>query len=343
MGRAAMLQEPMPRQPVAGTVRCTACEHWCRIAPGEAGRCGVRANVDGSLELLVRGRAAAVAVDPVEKKPLFHFLPGRPILSIGTLGCNLRCRFCQNWDISQERPALAGAHLGRDLPPEAIVELCVVRDIPMIAFTYNEPVVALEYAYDTFVLAKERGIRTVFVSSGFETLRALDVIEPVVDAINVDLKAFTDRFYRKLSGARLKPVLRNIAHIARETPIWIEVTTLLVPGQNDSSREIGEAADFLASVSPDLPWHLTAFHPDYLMLDTPPTPLRMLVRAWEIGKRAGLRHVYVGNMRDPKRESTWCPSCGAMLVARSGYRTEVATREPGTCDRCGVRVPGVWG
>ncbi len=346
--REGILFEPMPRQPVPGTVRCTACEHWCVLAPGEVGKCGVRANLGGTLHVLVHGRAIALHVDPVEKKPLFHFLPGKPILSLGTLGCNLRCQFCQNWEISQARISqgeLAGGrlpYLGREAAPEELVEVCIEQGIPMIAFTYNEPVVAFEYAYETFQLAKEAGILTVFVSSGFETLRAIDTIGPYLDAANIDLKAYSDSFYREICGARLRPVLRNIEHMLR-AGIWVEITTLLIPGLNDSAEEVAEAASWLASLSPDLVWHLTAFHPDYKMLDRPPAPHSTLVRAYQQARQAGLRYVYLGNVRDPEKESTFCPSCGALLVARDWYRVRVLTALPGTCDRCGTRVPGVWG
>jgi pyruvate formate lyase activating enzyme len=346
--REALLYEPMPRQPTPGTVRCTACEHWCVLRPGEVGKCGVRANLEGTLRLLVYARAIALHVDPVEKKPLYHFLPGEPILSLGTVGCNLRCQFCQNWEISQRRvsPAeLAGGRLpqlGRELPPEHLVEICLAEGIPMIAFTYNEPVVAFEYALDTFRLAKEAGILTVFVSSGFETTRAIETIGPYLDAANIDLKAWSDRFYREICGARLRPVLRNIEEMAR-AGIWVEVTTLLIPGLNDSPEEVAEAAAWLASVSPDLVWHLTAFHPDYKMLDRPPTPHATLLRAYRQAKEAGLRYVYLGNVRDPGRETTACPCCGSPLIARDWYRVRVLTSRPGVCDRCGTRVPGVWG
>lgn len=325
-------------------VQCTACEHFCAIAPGDMGKCGIRRNYNGALKLVVYGRPAALHVDPVEKKPLFHFLPTQPILSLGTVGCNFRCQFCQNWEISQTGPEFdpARSRNGDELMPEDLVELCRRRGIPMLAFTYNEPTVFFEYAYDTAKLAHQHGIRSVFVSSGFESLAALEMIEPYLDAINVDLKAFTDQFYREVCGTRLKPVMRNIEHIARRTKIWIEVTTLVIPGLNDSEAELRDMAAWLASVSPDLPWHLSAFHPDYLMLDRPPTPHRTLIRAWEIGKEAGLRYVYVGNVYDQMRESTYCPACGELLISRNWYRVAVHWREPGVCHRCGAHIPGVW-
>ena len=212
----------------------------------------------------------------------------------------------------------------------------------MLAYTYNEPTVFFEYAYDTAKLAHAQGIRNVFVSSGFETLAALTTIEPYLDAINIDLKAFTDRFYRDVCGTRLQPVLRNIEHIARNSRSWIEITTLLIPGLNDSEAELRDMVAWLASVSPDLPWHISAFRPEYKLLDRPSTPHRTLIRAWEIGKEAGMRYVYVGNVHDSQRESTHCPACGQLLISRSWYNVTLHWRKPGVCHACGERIPGVW-
>ncbi len=339
-----MLKEATLWRPLhKGYVQCTACEHWCALAPGETGKCGVRRNIDGKLQLLVYGQAAAVNIDPVEKKPLFHFLPGRPIFSIGTVGCNFRCQFCQNWDISQVRNVEPDSpRAGKKLLPAEIVAYCRNENIPLIAFTYNEPVVFFEYAYDTAKLAAQYGIRSVFVSSGFETLEAIWNIEPYLAAINIDLKAFTEHFYRTYSGARLQPVLRNIEHIAKNTHIWLEVTTLLIPGLNDSDEEIRQMANFLADIDKNIPWHVTAFHPAYKMQDRPSTPPSTLVRAYDIGKEAGLNYVYVGNVPDHTRESTYCPHCGALLVERSWYHVQEHWTEPGVCPVCGTKIAGVW-
>jgi pyruvate formate lyase activating enzyme len=324
-------------------VQCTACEHFCAIAPGGMGKCGVRRNYDGSLKLVVYGQPAALHVDPVEKKPLYHFLPTQPILSLGTVGCNFQCQFCQNWEISQSGGEFAPQRAAeRDTMPADLVAYCERRAIPMLAYTYNEPTVFFEYAYDTAKLAHAHGIRNVFVSSGFESLAALEMIEPYLDAINVDLKAFTDKFYREVCGTRLKPVMRNIEHIVARRRAWIEITTLLIAGLNDSDAELREMAAWLAGVSPDLPWHISAFHPDYQMLDRPPTSARALVRAWEIGKQAGLNYVYVGNVHDRDRESTRCPVCGQLLISRNWYNVSLHWREPGICHGCGASIPGVW-
>ncbi len=324
-------------------VQCRVCAHFCAIEPGETGRCGVRRNVDGRLYSLVYGRPVAVHVDPIEKKPLFHFLPGGDALSIGTYGCNFRCPFCQNWQMSQVREASAPTgRRGEGFPPQKLVEICCQQRIPIIAYTYNEPTVFFEYTYDTARLAHEYGIRNVYVSNGFMSPEALDMIAPYLDGINVDLKAFRDDFYRQQCQARLEPVKRNIATIARETDIWIEITTLLIPGLNDSEEELTAMATWLAEVDPEMPWHVTAFHPDYQMYDRPRTPSEALVRAYEIGKAAGLEYVYVGNVMDADRESTYCPACGQKLIQRYWFNAQTSWSTPGICPHCQHPIAGVW-
>ena len=326
-----------------GVVQCQVCEHFCAIRPGQAGRCGVRRNYDGTLYLVVYGKAVAIHVDPIEKKPLFHFLPRGDVLSIGTFGCNFRCSFCQNWEMAQRRDFDEERdYLGQDAPPEALVNACRQRGIPMIAYTYNEPTVFFEYTYDTAKLAHEMGIKNVYVSDGFMSRAALDMLALYLDGINVDLKAFTEEFYRDVCGARLEPVKRNIAYIARETDVWIEVTTLLIPGLNDGNDELRAMAVWLAEVDPEIVWHVTAFRPAYKMLDRPPTLPRTLARAYEIGKEAGLHYVYVGNVMDADRESTFCPQCGQLLIRRRGYDVREVWPERGVCPRCGHVIPGVW-
>jgi pyruvate formate lyase activating enzyme len=326
-----------------GAVQCTACEHWCTLTPGEVGKCQVRQNQDGELVSLVYGQAAAAHLDPIEKKPLFHFLPGQSVFSVGTLGCNFSCGFCQNWSISQPGELAQGhARRGQALAPAEIVRLCRGRAIPIIAYTYNEPTVFFEYTLDTARLAVEHNIRNVYVSNGFQTLEAIDAIAPYLHAINVDLKAFSDRSYRETCGGRLKPILRNIAYMVEETSIWVEVTTLVVPGLNDSDAELREMADFLSAISPDLPWHLSAFHPDYQDLARPATPRAALERAHAMGVEAGLRYVYVGNLMDAERSSTYCPDCGETVVSRVGYQVKPRWDVPGVCPACGAGVAGVW-
>jgi len=326
-----------------GAVQCQVCEHFCAIKPGEWGRCGVRQNIDGTLYSTVYAEPVAVHVDPVEKKPLFHFMPHHDALSIGTYGCNFRCPFCQNWQMSQVRNVDdQRGPLGQKATPEALVNTCIKNHIPVIAYTYNEPTVFFEYTYDTAKLAHEKGIKNVYVSNGYMSRAALDRIEPYLDGINVDLKAFTDEFYREQCQARIEPVKRNIAHIARETDIWVEITTLLIPGLNDSDEELRAMTRWLADVDPEMPWHVSAFHPDYEMLDRPPTSLPSLARAYEIGKEAGLHFVYVGNVMDADRESTYCPHCGQKLIQRHWYNVKELWREQGVCPQCGEAIAGVW-
>jgi pyruvate formate lyase activating enzyme len=339
-----MRKEAYLAKPLSGdAVQCQTCEHFCAIKPGEAGKCGVRRNVDGTLYLVVYGEAIAVHVDPVEKKPLFHFMPGSDILSIGTYGCNFRCPFCQNWQMSQARDFDDHRdYLGQPAMPQLLVDTCLKNNISMIAYTYNEPTVFFEYTYDTAKLAHEQDIKNVYVSNGYMSEAALDMIEPYLDGINVDLKAFTEEFYREQCQARLEPVKRNIAHMARETDIWVEVTTLLIPGLNDSDEELKAMAAWMAGVDPDMPWHVSAFHPDYQMQDRPRTAQRDLARAYEIGKQAGLHYVYVGNVMDADRESTYCPQCGEKLIQRHWYSVREPWRERGVCSKCGHTITGVW-
>lgn len=323
--------------------QCRVCEHFCVLSPGQWGRCGVRVNLDGVLYLAVYGDAVAVHIDPIEKKPLFHFLPGSASLSIGTYGCNMRCRWCQNWELSQVREVEYDVNEARPaLSPERIVETAIARGCASISYTYNEPTIFFEYTYDTAVLAHERGIKNVYVSNGFMSQEALQRIEPYLDAINVDLKGFTDDLYERYTGARLGPVKRNIATIARDTDIWIEVTTLIIPGLNDSEEELRAAAAWLASVDPDMPWHISAFHPSYQMFDRPRTGAETLNLAYDIGKEAGLNHVYVGNVLDVRHESTYCPRCEQRLIERYGMQARVRWKTPGVCTHCGIEIAGVW-
>ncbi len=339
-----MLKEAMLVRPLRdGAVQCRVCEHFCTLRPGQVGRCGVRRNDGGTLYLTVYGDAVALNLDPVEKKPLFHFLPGGQILSLGTYGCNFHCPFCQNWSISQhpdtdeQRP-----RHDRTVTPQMLVDICRKEQVGMIAYTYNEPTVFFEYTYETSVLAHSYGIRNVYVSNGFMSQEMLETIGPYLDGINVDLKAFTDDFYRQQCQARLEPVKRNIRTIACETDTWIEVTTLLIPGLNDSDEELRAMAAWLAEVDPGMPWHISAFHPDYQMTDRGPTPQATLARAYDIGKAAGLYYVYVGNVLNTGRESTYCPQCGQCVVRRQWYRVQELWAERGICPHCGYALPGVW-
>ncbi len=338
-------------------VQCNACEWHCNIAPDLSGLCGVRQNKKGELFSLVYGKAISVHVDPIEKKPFFHFMPGKEALSIGTIGCNFGCGFCQNWDISQvskviKREAQNASQLasfdaaisgyGYDLSPRDIIDHAVKQNYEILAYTYNEPTVFLEYALDTAKLAKEKGIRNVFVTNGFMSENVLSDISKYIDAANIDLKAFSDKFYMKHCKGKLEPVLRNIRSLY-EKNVWLEITTLLIPGENDSKVEITKIAEFIAGISKDIPWHISKFHPDYEMLDKPETPNAILDLAYEIGKNVGLNYVYVGNVIDSDKEATKCPNCKELLINREGYRTEVLPSfSNGICSNCGQKIPGIW-
>jgi pyruvate formate lyase activating enzyme len=323
-----------------GLIQCLACNHYCKIPPKKTGICGVRYNNGKALELLVYGRAVASNIDPIEKKPLYHFYPGTDIFSFGTVGCNFRCLFCQNWDISQfhkDHSVEAVREAGAPLSPQEAVDFCLDRQIPSIAFTYNEPGIFFEYAYDTAVLAKKKGLHTVYVSNGFESKEALDVISPFIDAMNIDLKGATDEYYVKICGGRIEPVKENIARLWKQG-MWIEVTTLIEPNHNDDEKGLTEIAEFLAGVSPDMPWHISRYFPCYKMTD-PPTPLSTLEKAYEVGKRAGIKYVYVGNVFSGEKENTYCPQCQTLLIERHGYSVQ-SFMKGSQCPKCGEKIPG---
>ncbi len=324
-------------------VLCLACAHACKLEPGAFGKCGVRVNVDGRLKSTVYGLAAAAHIDPIEKKPMYHFLPGTTIFSIGTVGCNFCCKFCQNWEISQYPQTNDYKVFGQELMPQDIVQLALKYGCKSIAYTYNEPIVYFEYTYDTAKLAHEAGLKNVYVTSGFETRRAIDELAPYIDGMNIDIKFFKDESYQKISCARLKPVLEAIKY-AHSKGIWIETTTLIIPGINDSDQELRDIAKFIADIDPDMPWHVSRFHPDYKMLDRPVTPYKTLKRAYDIGKEEGLHYVYIGNYPDEDLESTYCPNCGFKVIERSGYLGERVKNHlvDGKCPKCNTKIAGVW-
>jgi pyruvate formate lyase activating enzyme len=291
-----------------GRIQCDLCPRYCRLHEGQRGLCFVRENRDGRVVLTTYGRSSGFCVDPIEKKPLNHFLPGTPVLSFGTAGCNLACKFCQNWDISKSREIDT---LAASASPEMIAETAQRLDCRSVAFTYNDPVIFLEYAVDTALACRARGIRTVAVTAGYICDKPRREFFAHMDAANVDLKAFSDDFYHRLTGARLDPVLDTLRYIHDETDCWLEVTTLLIPGQNDGDAELQALAGWmLAHLGPDVPLHFSAFHPDFKLRDIPPTPLATLQRARRIARQAGLHYVYVGNVHDAEGDSTWCPACG---------------------------------
>jgi pyruvate formate lyase activating enzyme len=323
-----------------GGVTCGLCRFRCTIHEGKRGICGVRENRGGVLYSLVYGKAVAEHVDPVEKKPLFHFLPGSRSYSVATVGCNFRCFHCQNYSISQ--PSREGAVPGGQLMPGEIVARAQASGCRSISYTYTEPTVFFEYAYDTAVLAHRAGIRNIFVTNGYITTEALSFIRPFLDAANVDLKGFSDRFYREIVGAELLGVLDCIRDYKR-LGIWIELTTLIIPGLNDSDEELSAIARFIADeVGVETPWHVSRFHPTYRLTDRPATPVSTLRRARQIGVAAGLRYVYEGNVPGEGGENTYCPGCREPLITRYGFAIEESAVINGKCPECGHVLDGVW-
>jgi pyruvate formate lyase activating enzyme len=322
-------------------VKCLLCSHECTIKENALGICGVRENREGQLFSLVYGRIIARHVDPIEKKPLYHFLPGSKSYSIATVGCNLKCLFCQNADISQ-MPADRNMIQGEEMTPQEIVEDAVATGSPTIAYTYTEPTIYFEVALDTARLAANTGIKNIFVSNGYMTEKCLEEIYPDLHAANVDLKAFTDRFYKKQCGARLGPVLRNIETM-RKMGVWVEVTTLLIPGLNDSEEELRDIARFLKGVDPCIPWHISRFHPTYRLTDIDSTPPERLQRARDIGFKEGLKYVYTGNLPGDTGEKTFCHQCGELIIDRFGFTIRKNSIRDHNCPECGIEIPGVWG
>lgn len=322
-----------------GRVRCHLCSHRCLIAEGKTGTCGVRVNQEGTLYTLVYGKLISENIDPIEKKPLFHVHPGSKSLSIATVGCNFRCLHCQNADISQ-MPRERGRIIGEEVSPEGLVSMARRTDCRTIAYTYTEPTIFFEYAMDVAQLAHEADIQNVFVTNGYMTPEALERIHPYLDAANVDLKGFTEDFYRTVCGAKLQPVL-DALRLMKQMGIWVEVTTLLIPGLNDGEEEVWNIARFVRSLGQETPWHVTAFYPTYRMTDRPRTPVSTLRRARTIGLEAGLRYVYSGNVPGDEGEDTLCYACGRVLVDRYGYQIVAYHIQKGHCAYCGAEIDGI--
>lgn len=324
-----------------GRIECDLCPRACRLREGQRGLCYVRGREADEMKLYSYGRSSGFCIDPIEKKPLNHFLPGTPVLSFGTAGCNLACKFCQNWDMSKSRQmdTLQDRAMPQDLARAAQRTGC-----RSIAFTYNDPVIFLEYAVDTAKACRAAGIRTVAVTAGYIGEAARAEFFQHMDAANVDLKAFTERFYDKVCGGHLQPVLDTLVYIKHHTRTWLELTTLLIPGENDSAEEIDAMTGWVvANLGPDVPMHFTAFHPDWKLTDKPPTPPDTLIRAREIALKNGVRFAYTGNVYDPAGNSTWCPSCRALLIERDGYRIgHWGLDAHGACRDCGTVIPGVF-
>jgi pyruvate formate lyase activating enzyme len=324
-----------------GRLQCDVCPRFCKLNEGQRGLCFVRARHDDAIVLTTWGRSSGFCVDPIEKKPLNHFLPGTPILSFGTAGCNLTCKFCQNWDISKSRE---WDTLADQATPETIARAAAETGARSVAYTYNDPVIFLEYATDVAEACRARGIKNVAVTAGYVTPEAATDFFATMDAANVDLKAFTDAFYKKICGGHLAPVLETLKYLKHETGVWVETTTLLIPGENDSEAELEEMTQWVvAELGPDVPMHFSAFHPDWKMQDKPSTPPATLARAHAIAKKNGVRYAYVGNVHDKAHDSTFCHGCGALLIGRDWYElSEWALTDDGHCRNCGAQCAGVF-
>lgn len=312
------------------------CRHYCNLKEGQTGICGVNKNEGNRLVNLVYGKAAALNIDPIEKKPLYHFLPGTTALSLGTVGCNLKCPFCQNWQISQT----GDISFSEEVSPAQIVDLAVKNNCKTIAYTYNEPSIFYPFAHDIAVLAKQHGIKNIFVSNGMESPEAVNDMKGIIDAFNIDLKSFNTDFYKKTLKGSLEGVLDTLK-LLRKNGFWIEVTTLIVPGENDSDAELNDIANFIANeLGNHTPWHISAFYPQYKMLDKKRTSLQSLQKAYETGLQKGLKYVYKGNVAEPG--ITVCPDCGRELIVRNGYYVSKYNLDNGACKYCGTKIEGVW-
>ncbi|MCP5160128.1 MAG: AmmeMemoRadiSam system radical SAM enzyme [Hahellaceae bacterium] len=322
-----------------GRTQCDVCPRACKLHDGQQGLCFVRACEEGRIVLTTYGRSSGFCIDPIEKKPLNHFYPGTPVLSFGTAGCNLACKFCQNWDMSKSREMDTLASFAM---PDQLVETAQHRGCRSIAFTYNDPVIFMEYAMDVARACRQQDIKTVAVTAGYICPAPREAFFYWMDAANVDLKAFTEDFYFKLCGAHLKDVLDTLEYIRHETKTWLEITTLLIPGANDSDKEIAQMSQWIYQhLGPDVPLHFSAFHPDWKMRDTPATPPETLTRARHIARDNGLLYVYTGNVHDPSGSSTYCPGCGKRLIERDWYQLgEWNLNAQHACNQCGTIIPG---
>ncbi|MFQ3573595.1 MAG: AmmeMemoRadiSam system radical SAM enzyme [Thermodesulfovibrionales bacterium] len=319
-------------------VRCKLCNHLCLIHPDNRGKCGVRENKNGTLYTLVYGKVCAYNIDPIEKKPLYHFYPSSKSLSFSTKGCNFRCLHCQNYSIAQTNKHESFDN-AIEYKPEDIVLDAINCQCQSISYTYTEPTVFFEFAFDTAQIAKEKGIKNVFVSNGYTSDLATEQIAPFLDVNNIDLKG-DDNFYKEICGARLQPVLDTIK-MMKERGVWVEVTTLIIPSLNDSDGFLQWTANFIKSVDPNMPWHITRFHPTHKMLNLPPTPLKTLLKAREIGLNTGLNYVYTGNVVGSEGEHTYCPSCKKVVIERSGFSVGSINIKSGQCIYCGYKIAGV--
>ncbi len=317
-------------------IKCLLCQHYCQMKEGQVGVCGVNKNENGELKTLVYGHPSTINLDPVEKKPIYHLLPGTTALSFGTVGCNFKCPFCQNWQISQEHSVDTSV----EVSPEKMVDLAIENGASSIAYTYNEPTVFYPYAKDIGIIARQKGLKNIFVTNGFETPEVVKDMASWLDAANVDLKSWDDAYYKKVLKGGLEAVKETLRGMVKEG-IWVEVTTLLIEGENDSNEDLEAMASFIADeLGVHVPWHLSAFHPDYKMQDHEYTKLQTLQRASDIAKKAGLLYVYMGNV--PVHGDTYCPDCGTLLIDRTGYSVTKNSLVEGHCPKCNRAIEGVW-
>jgi len=317
-------------------IKCLLCRHYCKLKENQIGICGVNKNEEGKLVNLVYGKVSAINIDPIEKKPLYHFLPSTKSLSIGTVGCNFKCPFCQNWQISQSKD-ISGSY---KISAQELVNLALKHNCKSISYTYNEPTIFYPFAKDVALLAKEKGLKNVFVSNGFETPEIIEDMKGVIDAFNIDIKSFNSSYYKKYLKGDLKAVLDTLKRLVKNG-FWVECTTLIVPGDNDSASELKEIANFIAKeLNVNVPWHLSAFHPDYKETNKPQTPISTLQKAYNIAKEAGLNYVYMGNVALPS--VTFCPKCNAKLITRVGFSVVENKLIKGACYNCKTKIAGVW-
>ena len=332
-----------------GRVQCDLCPRYCKLHDGQRGLCFVRARLGGEIVLTTYGRSSGFCIDPIEKKPLNHFLPGTPVLSFGTAGCNLTCKFCQNWDISKSREFDKLQELAT---PKMIAQSALIAGCKSVAFTYNDPIIFLEYAVDVAKACRDVGLKTLAVTAGYICSEPRQEFFKYIDAANVDLKAFTEDFYKRLCSSELTPVLETLKYLKHETDVWFEITTLLIPGENDTESELEEMTQWVVeNLGTDVPMHFTAFHPEWKMMDAPATPHLTLILARNIALKNGVRYAYTGNVHDFKGESTYCHNCGEILIGRNWHQLSTwSLSENGHCQKCGTAVagffdgpPGVWG
>ncbi len=336
------MKEAMYYEQIEDTkVICKLCPHNCKLSEKQIGICGVRENIDGKLYSLVYGKAAGgLSIDPIEKKPLFHFLPGSLALSFGTVGCNMKCKHCQNYFTSQAKPF--GEVISREKNPQEIVNIAKEQACQEIAYTYNEPVIFYEYMIETAKLAKKAGIKNIMVSNGYINEEPLIELCKYLDGINIDLKSMSDLFYKRITGSKLDPVLKSLKTIKKEG-VWLEITFLIIPGENDEPEEIKKATNWIKeNLGENTPLHFSAFHPDYEMQTVPVTPITSLMNAYDIAKTAGLKHVYLGNVMTQKYENTYCPKCDCMLIKRMGFNIKTEGIEKNKCKNCNEEIKGLF-